>query len=309
MSPLLDIQRRLVELGRIRLGEKGPKGEPKKLGTFRLTSYSKTLLDAAAVLYGGTVRPWVGAPNEGTFELLTSATEMDCVIPPIPTLCSQYYELWSGGGCKRRCDGETELLSGGPCQCDKDARQAKEKGTCSVTTRISVMLPRLPGLGLWRLESHGWNAASTLPSTVELLSGTGQFVPAVLRLEQRSEKKDGQTKRYVVPVIDLPGVTLGALLQSGAATLLLGGPAATPANVKVARPALAEPVELPDENPDWKANGGSAPFKQLMGDLETVGQKEIAAWEKKWSALVAKLSGDELSRVKARIEEIRDLPF
>jgi len=309
MSPLIDIQRRLVELGRIRLGEKGPKGEPKKLGTFRLTSASKPLLEAAAVIYGGKVAVWADAPNEGTYQLSTTVSELECVIPPIPSLCSQYYEMWAAGGCKRRCDGETELLSGGPCLCDKEARQAKEKGTCSVTTRISVMLPRLPGLGLWRLESHGWNAATTLPGTIEMLAGTGKFIPAVLRAEQRTEKKDGQTRKFVVPVIDIPQLTFGALLESTGQSLLLGGSAPTPANAKVARPSLPEPAELPDENPDWKANGGSAPFKQLMGDLETVGQKQIAAWETKWAAVVAKLSGDELSRVKARIEEIRDFPF
>ena len=44
----LGIQRRLVELGRIRLGEKGSRGEPKKLTKFRLTSASRPLLEAAS---------------------------------------------------------------------------------------------------------------------------------------------------------------------------------------------------------------------------------------------------------------------
>lgn len=50
----IDVQRRLVELGRIRLGQKAPgKGNPQRLETFRLTSASRSLLEAAAAIYGG----------------------------------------------------------------------------------------------------------------------------------------------------------------------------------------------------------------------------------------------------------------
>src|SRR6266545_424600 len=126
MSPVLTIQRRMMELGRVRLGEKGPRGEPRKLSSFRFTSASKILLDALAAKHGGTAREWKGAPEEGYWEVTTKATELDIILPPVysdvdgrPTVpYSQFFELWSGGGCQRRCDGITEAVSGKPCLCN-----------------------------------------------------------------------------------------------------------------------------------------------------------------------------------------------
>jgi hypothetical protein len=152
----------MMELGRVRLGDKSAKGAPRKLNTFRFTSASRVLLDAIAEKYGGEVHEWKGAPDEGYFEVTTTSRELEILFPPVysnedgtPTVpFSQWLELWSGGGCQRRCDGETEALSGKPCMCDPDNR------ACKPTTRISFMLPDIPGLGLWRVESHGWNAAA-----------------------------------------------------------------------------------------------------------------------------------------------------
>ena len=209
---ILDVQRRLTEVGRIRLGERGAKGAPRSLSTFRLTSASQSTLDAAAALYGGTVRRWEGAPSEGYFELVTEAVEIDVLIPPMEEVYSQHYELWASGACVRRCDGREEVLSGSACLCDPDARE------CDVVTRVNLMLPRLPGLGVWRLETGGWNAATTLPATLDLLRaiGTREFAPAVLRLEQRSKvsRENGRsvTHRFTVPVLDLPQMTIGQLV-------------------------------------------------------------------------------------------------
>ena len=114
---------------------------------------------------------------------------------------SQWYELWSGGGCQRRCDGRDELITDGPCLCDPDQRE------CDIHTRLSVMLRDLPGLGLWRLDTQGWNAALELQGAVEILqmaAGRGQMLPAQLRLEQRMVKRPGQqTRRFAVPVLDV----------------------------------------------------------------------------------------------------------
>lgn len=208
------IAHRPAELGRIRLGDKSERGLPISLRTFRLTSASKATLDAAAVLYGGRVAPWEDAPDPGMYELVTETAELDVLIPGSLQTVSQAYELWQGGTCERRCDGTTEQISGAACPCDPDARE------CDVVTRVKVMLPRLPGLGVWRLDTSGWMAATTLPSTITLLAQMtgGQWIPAVLRAEQRSKRTrlpNGkvETHRFVVPVLDLPGSTIGELVQ------------------------------------------------------------------------------------------------
>lgn len=220
---LADIPQRTPELGRIRLGEKGDRGQPVKLRTFRLTSHSKALLEAAAKLYGGTVKAWDGAPDEGMWQVTTAASELDVLIPGAAGAVSQSYELWKGGTCMRRCDGATARTpepEPRPCVCAALGQQGPDRD-CEVVTRFRVILPRVPGLGVWMLTTSGWMAATTLPSTLALLARmtSGEWIPAVLRAEQRSKKvrdpQSGkvQTNRFVVPVLDLPGATIGQLVE------------------------------------------------------------------------------------------------
>lgn len=94
MSPILDIQRRYRELGRIRMGEKGAKGQPVKLTQWRLTSSNRGLLEVAAALWGGQVKDWTGGPDEGLHELHTATGELPIVIPPGVSPCRSG---WSSG--------------------------------------------------------------------------------------------------------------------------------------------------------------------------------------------------------------------
>lgn len=248
--PIIDHQQRFVELGRLRMGAKGDRGQPQKLATWRLTSASRQLLDAAAQVYGGTVRDWQNAPNDGYFELVTETAEIDVTIPPVESpgaLLSQWYELWSAGGCARRCDGVTEGISGKPCLCNPAARE------CKPVTRMSVMLPRLPGIGVWRLDTGGANAALELPGTFQFLAGVGggRFVEATLRIEQRVKKVPGEgTRRFAVPVLNVPGATVGDLMASANQGVI--GPAIAPRRPEL--PAAAAPPSargFNNERPDW----------------------------------------------------------
>jgi hypothetical protein len=257
----LGIQQRLVEIGRIRMGDKGPKGEPRKLGHWRLTSASRPLLEAAARIYGGTVRAWQGAPDEGMWELLTTSDTLDVMVPPTINAYSQFFEEWSGGTCNLRCDGRWEQIA------EKACDHGDHEGM-KVTTRVSVILPKLPGLGVFRLETHGWNAAATLPSSLELIGAVGRWIPAVIRLENRSSStRDPKTnrvlkRRFVVPVIDLIGASFADLLATGQASdayqepalgagpgslALPPGPSRPNPNRRVPRPELAPEPPLDDE--------------------------------------------------------------
>lgn len=200
---ILTVQRRLHERGRIRIGQKvttkNGKQAPSKLDRFRFTSADKPGLEHAARLWGGQVAEW-DSPNGKQWEVISETTDIPVVVPPADFGFSQFMEFWSKGGCQRRCDTATEMISGGSCLC-----VAEDEQVCKPTTRLSVILPDLPGLGLWRLETHGWNAAAELAGTVELLSGfgAGRLIPARLRLQQRSSITDGKTNRFAVPVLDL----------------------------------------------------------------------------------------------------------
>lgn len=256
------------ELGRIRMGEKGDKGQPVRLKTFRLTSYSRPTLEAAAALYGGKVTAWEGAPDEGMWQLTTAASELDVLIPGQFGVISQAFELWKGGTCERRCDGVVEAISQSACICEAEAALAKPEDRqrllaadrpCDMVTRLRIMLPRLPGLGVWRLDTGGYMAGTTLPSTVLMLQRLtpGAWIPAVLRAEQRSKRErlaNGkvETHRFVVPVIDLPGVTISAALGTGATT------APPPPQLEAGKPPTAA-ERVAARRAELEGAGGTAP--------------------------------------------------
>lgn len=202
---IIHLQRRLVQVGRIRMGQKNDRGLPTRLDTWRLTSRDSKRLDAAAQVFGGTVQPWEG--RQGEYELVTEASDLPIMLLPGQTL-TQWMEAWSGGECVRRCDGDTETITDGPCLCDPDKRE------CKPHSRLNIMLPDVPGLGMWRLDTTGWNAAQELAGTAELLESAtarGVLLPARLRIDQRVEVRDGQTKRFGVPVLDIDIRSLDAM--------------------------------------------------------------------------------------------------
>lgn len=287
---ILDLQRRFHEVGRIRAGAKSERGAPTKLERWRLTSANRAALEAAAEVYGGEVRPWEGAPTPGQWELFTEADALDAVIPPSAEPYSLWYESWSGGGCDRRCDGVRDILNDAPCACDP------EKRICKPTLRVSVMLTRVPGLGVWRYESHGWNAAVELPTMLDLLAlgaKTGAFVPAVLRLEQRVSRKKGEgTRRFCVPVIDIQE-TAGDFTRTIASGDPVPPPPSTPAIEAPRRKAISAPAEPPplpqDEEPEPAADERKA----------TAAQKRLVFGKAKEAGIEKELVG----RIYARLVE------
>lgn len=229
--PIIDLQMRQRELGRIRMGRKtGEKGRPEKLDKFRFTSASKDLIDSIAALYGGQAAAW---NNDGAaqFEVYTQANRVPILLPPQPI--SQWYELWSGGGCQRRCDGVTNVLGDKPCECPSDpldrAELAAKGRACKPTTRLNVMLRDVPGIGVWRLESHGFHSAVELPMVAEFLAQAteaGTYLPAELALAARSSKRPGVGKRdWLVPIIEV-GATLRQIMSGEATGIGAGGKSA-----------------------------------------------------------------------------------
>lgn len=266
MSPIIDLQRSLRRLGKIRMGSQvegtNKKGEkytrPAKLKEWRLTSPNPELLAHAAEVYGGDVAIWEGAPGEGRqYELFTTSDTLDIIIPPGDPSFMQYYEKWSAGGCERRCDGQTETLTDSPCLCPADAAErdamAKKGNACKMTTRMSVLLPKIPDLGTWMLESHGFYAAVELGGLFELKQqrAPGAFIDARLRLDPRTVKRDGETRHYIVPVIEIPDLMAGELAAANVAGLsgpvaeISGGGAA----IGAAQPAIAAAPAPPPPPP------------------------------------------------------------
>ncbi|MGA5820908.1 hypothetical protein ACPC54_23945 [Kitasatospora sp. NPDC094028] len=205
--PILNLQRRMRQLGEIRIGhtvETGgtgkngrPSKRPAKLDKFRFTSPSRPILEQVAGLYGGEVRPWTpanGGPTE--FEVYSTVDRLPVLVPPADAV-SQWYELYQGSKCVRRCDGVTEHKLDRSCLCNP------EKRDCSITTRVNVMLRDLPALGQWLLVSKGYYAAVELPPAAELLAQVGGYVAGWLGMEAKSVVTDRGTNRFMVPTLDV----------------------------------------------------------------------------------------------------------
>lgn len=335
--PLIDLQRRFRELGRLRMGavQVPAQGKPRpiKLETWRMTSSSEALLQAAAEVYGGQVRRWENAPTDGDhFELFTEARSLPIVVPPGETVLSQWYELWSGGGCKRRCGGPNEeqtsrqALRDVPCACPLNIAERMELAgrgqACKPTTRLNVILPEIPDVGVWRLESHGYYAATELAGSYDLCrqgSAHGYLIAARLTIQPREVKKENEpTKKFMVPIIEIEE-RIGDVVEA------IGAAAQLP---PIQRRALnpAQPAVLSDNAPGSPAPGltegasfpaASAP---LPIEAEVVPSEEEAPEEaeivEELPAWILELPGNDgaildaamqVASAKGRPQEIRSL--
>lgn len=258
---VLDLQRRGQQIGRIRIGQQvrtsSGKMRPARLDTFRFTTGSRASADAIAALYGGQVRDW----GAGEYEVITGQSAIGVTVPPRDQIVSQWYEMWTAGGCQRRCDSQHEQISGGACLCPAAEERSRLASlnppqACKLVTRISVMLPDLPGLGVWRLDTGSYYAAVEIGDSGELMQMArerGVFLPAVLRIEQRQRVADGQTKKFPVPVLEVTAtfrdLATGAIEAAGITAQLppppggerraitSGTPAREPAPAAPAQPA------------------------------------------------------------------------
>lgn len=262
------MQERYRELGRLRIGEiveSGGRRHPGHLGTWRLTSAWQKLLEAAAALWGGQVKVWDGAPTEGEqFELTTEVAALAVIVPPQDIDSNSWYELYTAGGIKRRCDGETDMISGRTCPCaTKNARE------CKPTIHLKVMLPEIPDIGTWRLVTRGWNAAAELTQIVRLMNSIAPktFAEASLRIESRTSKVENaqgksETHHFTVPVLELP-YSMGDLMKHAPTALVTGRGGRVPLS--------GDAPELPQDSrfqhnhePDWGDRPG---LPQASGEV------------------------------------------
>lgn len=231
MKPIRSISQlgtRVREQGRLRMGVKTGSAM-KALRHWRFTSPEREPLEQLAALYGGKVKPWSDSKaGQGgdQFELLSTSAKIHVFIPPGGL--STWYEEWSGGGIKRRCDGETVWLDGDeekptPCICN-----ASQKMVCKPKTRLSVVLPEIqPFGGVWRLDTGSWNAADEMAAMERMLDAlqVDGLVNAELLIEERQKMVKGRKSKFVVPVILVSASAQQALDAPDGLALLAPAPA------------------------------------------------------------------------------------
>lgn len=187
----------------------GGKSRPAKIDTLRFTSPRRDLIERVAELYGGKAEPWQPLKGNSQWQVITTSTEVPVMVPPQDPGQSQWLEMWSKGGCLRRCDGKTEKISGEPCMCDPDPQERD----CKMHTRIRVLLEEVPGIGVWRVDTGSYYAAIELPSVANILAQANGMIPGKLILDQRTVTRNGKTHNFVVPVLDIAEFTPAELLS------------------------------------------------------------------------------------------------
>lgn len=262
MANTIERQRRLVEVGIIRIGEKRTNGQgkeyPAALDKFRLTSNNKFLLQEAAKAYGGEVRPWVGKP--GQYELYTDTDLMKAMISTKPVgdegdteSLSQHWEQWAGNTCTCRCDGQwckvwkqTGTDKKGkptydrveiPCECDHDDPEGVK---CKLVSRLSVILPEVPALGLWRLNTGSGQFADEISALIDMIDRLGLtgLQHVTMKIEDRENRTGpgADTEKFKVIRVELDpqadAMALPRLIQSIQARSLGDVPSELPQGAK-----------------------------------------------------------------------------
>ena len=131
------------------------------------------------------------------------------------------------------------------------------------------MIPDLPGLGVFRLDTGSYYAAVEIGDAAALMQvarDRGVFLPAILRIEQRQRVAGGQTKKFPVPVLEVlvtfRDLATGAIEAGGIAAQLPPAPGEQPRAI-TAGPAVPPPRE---DRPAAAARQQKPPTAQEIAD-------------------------------------------
>lgn len=270
--PMLDVQQRQATVYRIRFGAQVPtsngKKRPAKLTEqIRVTALNPAVIDAFIDVYGGERKEWKPDEHRTEWEVYLPTTMLSIVLLPGQSL-SQWWELWKGTVCQRRCDGVTDTKSKKPCLCPSrdPAERTASKNECNPVTRVHVICPDVAVIGAGMMISNGLIAAETLPESIANADAAlrlGYFVPATLTVVEHRG-----LNHFVVPRIETVGISMQQMMLEaasqqeqgalGAASrTVLGGshPRFTPAG-ELAAPAQTVREQLGD------VEGAAVPSKR-----------------------------------------------
>jgi Recombination directionality factor-like len=266
---IITLQRQARELGRLRTGYSEPTGgrrnKPVRSETWIVTSPAERYIETAAAVWGRQVEKWQPQGNGAAqYRVVTDAVVIDAILPSGDPL-TQAYEMWSAGGCQRRCDGERDWIDDAACQCRAEfgdefwETAPKPELVCKPTTRLNVVLPQIGDVGVFRMETHSFYAANEIAATIDLIRSATHgetTVPIRLRIEQRTRVAQGKTKHYPVVAVELQD---GFARQMYAA-LESATHAALPAGGREQLAIGASPAEVETEPaPELASNEGEAP--------------------------------------------------
>lgn len=224
--------RRLPRVGKIRLGEKATSQRgsqyPRAVDYFVVRADDATSPAAAEAFH----QIYGDKPRE--LRIMFPANDEETFFPQWYKAYRQGVGLWCKG------DGETaqRVGDGGqlmevPCPCD-----LLQQGLCKRIGNLLFLLPDVPVIGVWQLDTSSFHSMVNINSAIELIkSMTGgriAGIPLTLRLRPQEVTPDGKRKTVYVLELAMEGWTLPQLLQAAQRPM----------------PALAAPTVDHNEIPD-----------------------------------------------------------
>ena len=101
--------------------------------------------------------------------------------------------------------------------CNPEHCPAYGNGRCRRVINLQFLLPDVPGLGIWQLDSSSYHSISNVNSGIRLvksLCGHIAMIPLVLRVISQRAHPNGVGKTVFVLSLDMAG-TLAGLMQTG----------------------------------------------------------------------------------------------
>jgi len=265
ITSIVDAQVSVTEIGRIRFGERKPADEkrPGRPLTFpRVSSPSEHIIRQVGDIYGGEPQKWDRGHGNIEWDVITEGPLAIAVLPEIEPV-TMAYEQWTKAINTVRCDGATcEYRAGAkwkiaPCICAERHAQGiegydLEDRPCKKTTRISVNIVGIEGLGRFRVDTKSHYASEELPIILGLLQQSGRAGWMQMRSRSRTvleqdPKKPGQdkvvTKKFPVITVDAPFM-IDEVMHLQRPENMAGLPApAAPMLPRGTRPALPSGVD------------------------------------------------------------------
>ena len=99
---------------------------------------------------------------------------------------------------------ETELRE---CDCNLETCKNHLDGSCNPVLNLQFMLPDVPGLGVWQIDTSSINSILNINNglrMVRAVCGTISAVPLILRLVPQEVQADGKKKTVHVLLLDAP---------------------------------------------------------------------------------------------------------
>ncbi|MFD3573833.1 hypothetical protein [Streptomyces sp. NPDC058644] len=179
--------------------------QPVSLRNWRIVTGKLATAEALKELFNGTISE---APN-GDYAVDTELDKIE-VIVDASKIESKLIQ-WADGLPIHECDG-SKLLSpeeekGNPCGCPKLLDERKEKAKQRRGPKPNIVIPiRLPldeDLGTGKYTATAWTFAEDFPYAMRQLKAIDGEALCVLRLEYIEWEKNGETKSFIKPCLDV----------------------------------------------------------------------------------------------------------